>query len=240
VTGRRYDLVLLDALGTVLDLEPPWPHLVAALAQRGATVTQDDARRAMVAEMTYYRANCDTAGDRASLEHLRDRCAEIVAAELGSAVAMLSHDAVRTAMLEALRFPPFPEVDVVLRALRGAGVRVVIVSNWDVSLHEALATVGLDGLVDGALTSAETGAPKPDPLMLHRGMALAGDVPPARTLMVGDTLPDAQAAARAGVDAVLVDRHGVLRGHPGATVVPDLRGLPGLVLATPGYPSQDA
>lgn len=240
MSARRYDLVLLDALGTVLDLEPPGPHLVAALAARGATVALPDAQRAMVTEMTYYRAHCDAARDRASLDDLRDRCATIVADELGETVAGLAHADVRAAMLESLRFPPFAEVVPVLRELRDAGVTLVVVSNWDVSLHEVLAATGLDALLHATLTSAETGAGKPDPLMLHRGMALAGNVPPARTLMVGDTPPDAQAAAHAGVDAVLVDRHGVLAGHDGATVVPDLRQLPGLVLERPGYPVQDA
>ncbi|MEA2318427.1 MAG: hypothetical protein QOD44_2616, partial [Solirubrobacteraceae bacterium] len=46
---------LLDALGTLVELERPWPHLVAELEARGVSITQDDARRAMLAEMAYYR-----------------------------------------------------------------------------------------------------------------------------------------------------------------------------------------
>ncbi|WP_372789151.1 HAD family hydrolase [Paraconexibacter sp.] len=240
MTSRRYDLVLLDALGTILDLEPPGPHLAAALERRGARVTPDDAHAAMVTEMTYYRANCDTAGSLEALAGLRERCARIVADELGAPVAGLGLDEIGAAMLEALRFPPFPEVEPVLRELGSAGVRLIVVSNWDISLHEVLRRTGLEELIDAALTSAESGASKPDPLMLHRAMAMAGDVDPQRTLMVGDTPPDALAAAAAGIDGVLVDRYGVVGSHPTARVVPDLGALTGLVLGGPGYSSQDA
>ena len=41
-------------------------------------------------------------------------------------------------------------------------MRLVVVSNWDVSLHERLAETGLAPLVDGAVASAEVGAAKPD------------------------------------------------------------------------------
>lgn len=242
MSARRYDVVLLDALGTVLDLEPPAPLLVAELAARGVRVTEADAHRAMVAEMTYYRAHCDGARDRPSLEALRARCAEIVAGELGAPAAGLPLAEVRGALLASLRFPPFPEVVEVLSALRAAGVRLVVVSNWDVSLHDALAAAGLDALLDGALTSAETGTAKPDPGLLRRGLALAG-VPAGRALMVGDTRPDVEAARAAGCDAVLVARHGPPAGEPWATadpaprIVADLRALPELVGV---YPVRDA
>lgn len=243
MTGHRYDVVLLDALGTLLDLEPPAPLLVAELAARGVRVTPEDAQRAMVAEMTYYRAHCDGAGDRASLEALRARCAGIVAAELGAPAAGLPLDEVRDALLASLRFPPFPEVVAVLSALRADGVRLVVVSNWDVSLHDALAASGLDALLDGALTSAETGTAKPDPGLLHRGLALAGGVAADRALMVGDTVLDVEAARAAGCDAVLVARHGLSEAEPWTTagpaprIVADLRALPELVGV---YPSRDA
>lgn len=234
--GRRYDVVLLDALGTILDLEPPWPHLVAALAARGARVAHDDARRAMLAEMAYYRDHCDTASDRERLAALRRRCARVVADELGDAVAALAEQDVHDALLEALRFRPFPEVGEVLAALRDAGARLVVVSNWDISLHDVLACTGLHELVDGTLTSAEVGAAKPDPQLLRRGLALAGEVPAQRALMVGDGPQDVEAARRAGCDVVLVDRAGTAGDAGRAIVMGDLRGLPELIGQDDPYP----
>jgi len=94
---------LLDALGTLVELERPWPHLVAELRARGVSVSEEDARRAMLAEMAYYRANHDDASDVAGLEDLRRRCARIVREELGVALA---EDEVEEAMLAAIRFRP--------------------------------------------------------------------------------------------------------------------------------------
>jgi len=242
--ARSHDVVLLDALGTLLDLKPPGPHLVTALAARGVTVRPDDANRAMAAEMTYYRAHCDGAGTRAALEDLRDRCAAIVRRELGEDVlGGLAATEVRAAMLEAFRFPAYPEVPGVLAALRAAGARLVVVSNWDVSLHEALEVAGIAAFLDGAVTSAETGVAKPDPALLRHALASGDPVPPDRVLMVGDTPPDVLAARAAGVAAVLVDRHALvpagdplLAGPPAVTVMRDLRGLPWLLTGSGPYP----
>ena len=70
--------VLLDALGTLIELETPWPHLVEELGARGVVVSEDAARAAMLAEMAYYRAHHDEAGSWAGLEDLRRRCAAVV------------------------------------------------------------------------------------------------------------------------------------------------------------------
>jgi len=67
-------------------------------------------------------------------------------------------------------------------------------------LDEALATSTLAGTFDASRTADQT-AGKPDPLMLRELMA-EFDVPPARTLMVGDTTHDLQMALNAGCASV--------------------------------------
>ena len=112
------------------------------------------------------------------------------------------------ALLAALRFRPYPEVPGVLRALREAGTRLVVVSNWDVSLHDALADTGLGALVDGAVSSAEAGAAKPEPAIFERALALAG-VPARDAVHVGDSVEHDVAGARAaGIEPLLVLRGG--------------------------------
>jgi putative hydrolase of the HAD superfamily len=66
--------VLLDALGTLVELPAPWPALAEELAKRGLAVSGDEARTALVAEMAYYRAHHDEATGPAALDDLRDRC----------------------------------------------------------------------------------------------------------------------------------------------------------------------
>ncbi|HEX2087438.1 MAG TPA: HAD-IA family hydrolase [Solirubrobacteraceae bacterium] len=219
--GLTTRAVLLDALGTLLELVPPAPLLVAELAARGAEVTEDEAAAALGAEIAYYRAHHDIARDRAGLAELRSRCTEV----LREALPPRARDVedLQAALLAALRFRPFPEVPAALRALRERGLRLVVVSNWDVSLHDALAATGLAPLLDGAISSAEAGASKPDPAIFARALELAG-ARPEEALHVGDSLDlDVAGARAAGIDAVLVVRDGAPPAGVGA--IPSLSSL---------------
>jgi putative hydrolase of the HAD superfamily len=212
---------LLDALGTLVELERPGPHLVAELGARGATVSEDEAKRAMLAEMAYYKANHDDASDVAGLEDLRRRCAEVVRGELGVDLPVAE---VEAAMLAAIRFRPYPEVPGVLRALRDRGTRLVVVSNWDVSLHGVLEQTGLVPLIDAVVTSAEFGAAKPDPAIFAHALELAG-ARAADAVHAGDDVEaDVHGARAAGIEPVLVARDGE-PGPEGVRRIPTLEGL---------------
>jgi putative hydrolase of the HAD superfamily len=186
------------------------------------SVGQDDAKRAMLAEMAYYKRNHDDAKDFAGLKDLRRRCAAIVQGELGTALPVAD---VEDAMLAAIRFRPYPEVPAVLGALRERGVARVVVSNWDVSLHDVLERTELRPLVDAVVTSAEFGAAKPDPAIFARALELAGGVAPADAVHAGDDLEADVAGARAaGIAPVLVARDGEV-ASAGVRAIPTLEGL---------------
>ena len=200
--------VLLDAMGTLIELERPAPLLVDALAARGVTVGEAEADRALRAEIAFYRAHHDEAADARGLEDLRDRCAGVLRDALPPAARALAHAELRAAMLAALRFRAFGDVAPALARLRAAGHALVVVSNWDVSLHDALERTGLRPLVDGAVSSAEAGASKPDPAIFEHALALAGAAADD-AVHVGDSLEHDVAGARAaGLRAVLVARDG--------------------------------
>jgi putative hydrolase of the HAD superfamily len=201
--------ILLDALGTLVELVPPWPALVRELGARGVVVDEPAARAALLAEIAYYRAHHDEAGDAAALADLRARCAEVLRAALPPPARDLAQADVLAALMASLEFRAYPEVPGTLARLRRAGARLVVVSNWDVSLHEVLARTGLAALVDGAITSAELGAAKPAPAIFARALELAGGVAPDRALHAGDSVEADVAGARAaGIEAVLVVRDG--------------------------------
>jgi putative hydrolase of the HAD superfamily len=230
-------VITLDALGTLVALDDPVPRLVAALAQRGATVGAAQARAALAEEIAFYRAHHDAGVDAASLARLRARCAEVLRTGLQRAgadvgVGTVAPDALLEALLQALRFAAFADVPDALARLRAAGHRIVVVSNWDVSLHEMLRTTGLDALVDGAISSAEAGARKPDPAIFRRALAIAGAAGAGErpALHAGDSLQlDVAGARAAGLEAVLVARGGVPTGVPdGVAVLDSLAGLVGL------------
>lgn len=198
--------VLLDALGTLIELERPWPQLVDELAARGVVVGEDDARAAMLAEMAYYRAHHDEAVDWPALKDLRRRCAAVVQEQLQTSLPL---DDVLDALLGAIRFRAYPEVPDVLARLRAGGARLAVVSNWDVSLHDVLERTGLRSMVDAVVISAELGVAKPDPAIFRAALDRLGAAPDG-AVHVGDSLEHDVAGARAaGLEAVLVARNGV-------------------------------
>ena len=197
--------VLLDALGTLVELERPWPHLVTELQARGVVVSEEQARAAMLAEMAYYRAHHDEAGDWPGLKDLRRRCAAVVQERLGVALPL---DDVLDALLGAIRFRAYPEVPEALARLRARGARLAVVSNWDSSLHDVLERTDLRRLVDAVVISAEEGVAKPDPRIFRIALERLG-AETAGALHVGDSLEHDVAGARAaGLEAVLVARDG--------------------------------
>ena len=160
--------ILLDALGTLVALEPPAPLLRAELARRfGLEISEREAEKAIAAEIAYYRAHLDEGRDPSDLESLRRRCAGVLRSEL--AAADLELDPLVDALLASLRFMPFADVRPALASARSRGQRLVVVSNWDVSLHGVLRALELEPLLDGILTSAEAGARKPAPADLRTG-----------------------------------------------------------------------
>jgi putative hydrolase of the HAD superfamily len=168
-------------------------------------VDDDAAREAMLAEMAYYRAHHDEAGNWPALRDLRRRCAAVIQEHLNTALPLAE---VEDALLGAVRFRPYPEVPGVLARLRARGARLAVVSNWDVSLHDVLERTQLRPLVDAVVISAELGAAKPDRAIfdaaLERLGAVAGDA-----LHVGDSIEaDVEGAIAAGIQAVLVARDG--------------------------------
>ena len=216
---------MLDALGTLLRFEPPAPHLRAALRARGIEVSEAAAEAAIRAEIAYYRAHLHEGRDAASLAGLRERSAEAMRPALGVGGPLTD------ALLEALRFHAYPDAAPALRALRDRGLRLVVVSNWDASLHERLEETGLAPLVDGAVASAELGVAKPDRAIFAHALALAG-VPVEAALHVGDSArEDVEGALAAGLRAVLVQRGGA--PPPGVRAIGSLAELPALC----AYPS---
>jgi putative hydrolase of the HAD superfamily len=213
--------VLLDGLGTLIALEPPWPRLVRWLhTEHDLRLAPGDAERALRAEIAYYRAHHCEGRDADTLADLRRRCAEVLRRELPAAAGgSLSTAQLTAALLGALRFSAYPEVPATLRALRARGLTLVVVSNWDVSLPGVLNATGLADALDKVITSAAVGAPKPKRAIFEAALALAG-VPARRAAHVGDSLEhDVLGARAAGVAPVLLRRTGE------GSVVADTGGL---------------
>jgi putative hydrolase of the HAD superfamily len=223
---RQPAAILLDALGTLVALEPPAPVLRGELKARfGLEVTETEAAEAIAAEIAYYRAHLDEGRDPPALEQLRRRSAEVLRSALPDAGAELELDPLVQALLASLRFSAFPDVRPALLAARARGQRLVVVSNWDISLGDVLDALGLASLLDGVLTSAGVGARKPAPAIFEQALALAG-VPACDAIHVGDSLDDDVAGARgAGIEPVLIRRADGAAAEPGVRTISTLAEL---------------
>jgi putative hydrolase of the HAD superfamily len=210
VSVPRTRAVLLDALGTLVALEPPGPLLAARLREgHGIELSPTEAERAFAAEIAYYRAHHLEGRDATSLAMLRGRCAEVLHKALPPhAARAIAVGELRAAMEGALRFSAYADALEALPLLRAQGRRLVVVSNWDVSLPAVLAATRVAEGVDGVLTSAHVSAAKPDPAIFQAALALAG-VAAEQAVHVGDSPEqDVEGAQGVGAAAVLLRRAG--------------------------------
>ncbi len=211
--------LLIDALGTLVALEPPAPRLRAALQARlGVEIGAGAAQAAIGAEIAYYRAHLHEGHDEDSVAQLRRECAAAMreallapgaaAAESRSRLAAAGIDELTAALLDSLEFTVYDDVVPALAALRAAGVRIVVASNWDASLPATLERVGLRDLLDGVVSSAARGVAKPDPGLFACALGLAG-VGAHEAVHVGDSVVEDVAGARAaGIAPLLLLREG--------------------------------
>lgn len=114
----------------------------------------------------------------------------------------------------------YPGVAEGLAALRGAGLRLACLTNkpTDFALP-LLRAKGLDGFFEHVFGGDAFARKKPDPLPLQKTCEALGTAP-ARTLMIGDSSNDAQAARAAGCPVVLVT-YGYNHGQPARSVDAD-------------------
>lgn len=107
---------------------------------------------------------------------------------------------------ESSVFSLFEDTLPTLIALRAAGYRMAVVSNWDVTLHKALRMFGLDPFFEVALASLEEGVEKPDPRLFEIALnRLSTNADQA--VHIGDNpIDDLQGARNAGIRGILLDR----------------------------------
>lgn len=107
-----------------------------------------------------------------------------------------------------------------LQAMRAAGLRLACLTNKPTAFaRPLLATKGLDRYFDFVFGGDAFARKKPDPLPLLQTCRALGSAA-ARTLMVGDSRNDAEAARAAGCPVVLVS-YGYNHGEPATEARPD-------------------
>jgi HAD superfamily hydrolase (TIGR01509 family) len=196
LTAADLDAVTIDAYGTLVTLRrDPADALRQALRERGVERTRDEVAAAFAVEARYYRERSHEGADEASLALLRRDCAAVFLDALG---ADLDPGEFAPAYVASLEFEPVPGAVEAVLALERLGLRLAVVSNWDVALREYLEELGLAEHFAAVVTSAEAGAPKPDPRIFELALERVG-VRPERALHVGDSEADEEGARAAGM-----------------------------------------
>jgi HAD superfamily hydrolase (TIGR01509 family) len=105
----------------------------------------------------------------------------------------------------------FPRAGDLLRAVHDRGIRVVLATSAEKSdLESLLEAIDADDAIDAVTSAGEVEQAKPAPDLFCVALEEAGTAPEA-TVVVGDTVWDVKAAARAGLPCVTVTSGGIGR-----------------------------
>jgi putative hydrolase of the HAD superfamily len=189
------DAVTVDAMGTLVDLDRPVDRLGEALRARGQERPPEQVVEGFRREVAFYLEHKLDARDSESLARLRRECARVF---LAGAEADLDPADFSADFVGAMVFTPLEGAVPAVQRLRSAGLALACVSDWDIGLEEQLAKIGVDHLFDTIVTSAEAGAPKPEPALFEAALGRLG-VTPGRALHVGDGDGDRTGASAAGM-----------------------------------------
>jgi putative hydrolase of the HAD superfamily len=189
------DAVTVDGYGTLVQLRDPVPLFLEQLDGRGVESTPDTVAAGFAAEVAYYRPNALLGRDPESLAALRLECTRIFLESVG---ADLEPASFVDAFMASIVMEPIEGAFETVRSLRSRGLEVAVVSNWDIGLAEQLERLGAGSLFATIVTTAEAGAPKPEPAVFRLALERLG-VDAARALHVGDEKGDEEGALAAGV-----------------------------------------
>ncbi len=233
MSTRRVSVVFFDAAGTLIRLHGSVGAQYAALARQ---VGVDADPRALDALFpVVFRAAPPMAFPGAAPDTIpalerglwRDLVRDLVERAglwpaLGAARFRVYFDALYAHFETTAAWETYPDALPALRAVRAAGCRTGLLSNFDGRVIPLLERLGLAGWLDSLTLSSRVGAAKPAPMIFAAALARHG-VSPDDALHIGDSPRDDLAGAlAAGLRAVLVDRGGRHREVPAESRVTSL------------------
>jgi HAD superfamily hydrolase (TIGR01549 family) len=216
--GRSPRLIIFDKDGTLLDFAAMWGGWAADLAARLAAASQRPIAAPFLAALGYdpLTGAVDPHGRlaHAPMPELRRLCVEMLRQ------AGLAETAVSEIIQQHWRPPdpattavPLTDLPRLFAALQTAGLQIgVATSDYGAAAVASLASLGALDYVAAVVGADENVAPKPAPEMIER-LCRQLAVPPAQTIMVGDTPADMQMGRAAAVGLTVGLLSGSSQGH---------------------------
>lgn len=212
--------MIFDAVGTLIEPRPAVAFVYAAAAARqGVKLPHEVVRARFRAALgrAYSASACHRSDEAIEAERWRNIVAECLP-------EVSDHDRAFRELWDHFGSPSawrvFSDVEPALDALRGAGLRIGVASNFDARLFDVLrGHAAVSSLAEDALTCTQMGWRKPH-RAFYEAIGVRLRVPLASILYVGDDPEhDAEAPRRFGLQSLRIER-----GRPSeATIVGDLR-----------------
>ena len=174
-----------------MTLVDPVPALTAALAERDVLRDREVVVHGFRTEVVHYTRHSAEGHDEAGLARLQRDCARVFLEAVG---AELDADEFAPAYAGAMHFELLPGTLPALERLRGLGLELAVVANWDLTLRRMLEEVGLGEHFRVVIHAAG----KPAAEGLVRALDALG-VTASRALHIGDDEVDELAARSAGM-----------------------------------------
>lgn len=205
------EAVFFDAGETILSPRPSWSELSAQVLQkRGHDVAVDSMRSAFRHTAQHFTRAADEGRTFSTSPGESKRFWTTLYVDLLDFLGIHDEEAPEI-LYETFSDPEnydlFPDARPTLDELKGRGLRLGVISNFESWLRLLLDRLEVRGLFDVLAISGELGWEKPDPRIFKWAMEEAG-VDAAASVHIGDSPHfDPAPAAALGMHGVLLDRH---------------------------------
>ncbi|XP_078170974.1 haloacid dehalogenase-like hydrolase (HAD) superfamily protein [Carex rostrata] len=192
--------LLVDAVGTLVEPAQPMAQIYRTIGEKyGVSYSEDEI-------LSRYRWAYEQPWGRSRLRYVDDGrpfWQYIVSSSTGCSDTKYFEELYHYYTTEKAWRLCDPEAEKVFSALRKAGVKIAVVSNFDTRLRPVLQALNCDHWFDAMAVSAEVAAEKPNPMIFLKACDLLG-VKPDEAVHVGDDRRnDIWGARDAGCDAWL-------------------------------------
>ncbi len=218
-----YRAVFFDAGETLVYPHPSFPELLAqVLGEQGHRVDPADIREKVHVVSSIFteaaRRGELWSTSRQRSERFWATVYSTLLAELGLPFGNGLKRAVYETFTDLANYRLFPDVLSTLERLRGAGLTLGVVSNFEEWLERLLESLGVTPFFAVRVISGVEGIEKPDQRIFRLALERSGKRP-EESVYVGDSPSfDVEPARAVGMFAVLLDRRGRHPDHAGARI----------------------